>query len=100
MLCARYASSFAQAPMLQLAKLGCCLQQLKMARKRSLRTSWVTMVTMRHYGDVREPVISDAQIRIVNETSIFHTTIKKQLFRFFLYSTNNLNSFREIYINP
>ncbi len=39
MLCARYASSFAQDPMLQLAKLGCCLQQLKMAQERSLRTS-------------------------------------------------------------
>ncbi len=46
---------------------------LKMARGRSLRTSWDT----RHYGDVREPVISDRQIRVISETSMSFTLPSK-----------------------
>ncbi len=51
---------------------------------------------MRHYGDVREPVISDAQIRIINETSMSFTLPSKSSYldSFFIALTISTRSER------
>ncbi len=50
----------------------------------------------RHYGDVREPVISDAQIRIINETSLPFTLPSKSSYldSFFIALTISTRSDR------
>ncbi len=51
---------------------------------------------MRHYGDVREPVISDAQIRVLSETSMPFTLPSKSSYldSFFIALTISTRSER------